>query len=286
MSWPTSSVAIRSNCASPTTRRSDPISGKPYIRCASWTSACAAAQQQFGWERRSPLPRSMRDKDGTLIGWGVACGGVPGLHRARPWPRCSSMPMRPPTSGSAVTRWDRGFAPPSRWWRPASSASSPSAIRITHRRHDRATAAPDGGLVGHGHRGASRTGSRAQGARPTARASDRYARHPAAWGERGLSSRSAADASTGVMARSVGYAELFAARRPYPSRRPRAMVRARGQAGIDSAGVERRSRNPRSRVPELRRLLLHRALRRSAHRPAHPSGAGSRASSASSIAAR
>ncbi|PSO24782.1 xanthine dehydrogenase family protein molybdopterin-binding subunit [Bradyrhizobium sp. MOS002] len=33
----------------------------------------------FGWTRRSMAPRSMRAKDGSAIGWGVAVGAYPGL---------------------------------------------------------------------------------------------------------------------------------------------------------------------------------------------------------------
>ena len=55
----------------------DPITGKPFSsrRLKECLERGAA---RFGWERRSAAPGSMRDPDGTLIGWGVAAGAYPG----------------------------------------------------------------------------------------------------------------------------------------------------------------------------------------------------------------
>lgn len=54
----------------------DPISGKPYT-VRRLVECLRQGAQRFGWERRSAQPMSMRDQDGTLIGWGVAAGAYP-----------------------------------------------------------------------------------------------------------------------------------------------------------------------------------------------------------------
>jgi xanthine dehydrogenase YagR molybdenum-binding subunit len=55
----------------------DPITGEPFsLRRLS--DCLRRGAQRFGWERRSARPASMRDTDGTLVGWGVACGVYPG----------------------------------------------------------------------------------------------------------------------------------------------------------------------------------------------------------------
>jgi xanthine dehydrogenase YagR molybdenum-binding subunit len=54
----------------------DPITGKPYT-VRRLADCLRRGAQQFGWARRSAEPRSMRDKDGTLIGWGMAAGAYP-----------------------------------------------------------------------------------------------------------------------------------------------------------------------------------------------------------------
>jgi xanthine dehydrogenase YagR molybdenum-binding subunit len=55
----------------------DPITGKPFSsrRLRSCLERGAA---RFGWDKRSAAPGSMRDGDGTLVGWGVAAGAYPG----------------------------------------------------------------------------------------------------------------------------------------------------------------------------------------------------------------
>jgi xanthine dehydrogenase YagR molybdenum-binding subunit len=55
----------------------DPITGRPFS-LRRLNECLRRGAQRFGWERRSPKAASMRDKDGTFIGWGVACGGYPG----------------------------------------------------------------------------------------------------------------------------------------------------------------------------------------------------------------
>ena len=77
MSWPTSSRAIRWSCGIANDTHTDPITGKPFS-VRRLNECLRRGAQQFGWERRSAQPGSMRDKDGTLIGWGVACGAYPG----------------------------------------------------------------------------------------------------------------------------------------------------------------------------------------------------------------
>lgn len=57
--------------------QADPITGKPFSS-RRLNDCLRRGAQRFGWQRRSQAPGSMRDKDGTLIGWGVACGGYPG----------------------------------------------------------------------------------------------------------------------------------------------------------------------------------------------------------------
>ena len=54
----------------------DPITGKPYT-VRRLADCLRRGAQQFGWQGRSAQPRSMRDKDGTLVGWGVAAGAYP-----------------------------------------------------------------------------------------------------------------------------------------------------------------------------------------------------------------
>jgi xanthine dehydrogenase YagR molybdenum-binding subunit len=55
----------------------DPISGKPYS-VRRLKECLMRGAERFGWGRRTPEPMSMREADGTLIGWGVAAGGYPG----------------------------------------------------------------------------------------------------------------------------------------------------------------------------------------------------------------
>jgi len=56
----------------------DPISGKPYS-VRRLKECLVRGAERFGWARRTPAPMSMREADGTLIGWGVAAGGYPAL---------------------------------------------------------------------------------------------------------------------------------------------------------------------------------------------------------------
>jgi xanthine dehydrogenase YagR molybdenum-binding subunit len=54
----------------------DPVTGLPFS--SRHVSECLRrGAQRFGWAGRNPEPRSMRDGDGTLIGWGVAIGAYP-----------------------------------------------------------------------------------------------------------------------------------------------------------------------------------------------------------------
>jgi xanthine dehydrogenase YagR molybdenum-binding subunit len=54
----------------------DPITGKPYTE-RRLVECMRRGAQKFGWERRSAQPMSMRGKDGTLVGWGMAAGAYP-----------------------------------------------------------------------------------------------------------------------------------------------------------------------------------------------------------------
>ncbi len=56
----------------------DPQSHKPWST-RRLREAYAAGAEKFGWSRRSPEPRSMRDGR-TLIGWGMAGGAFPVVH--------------------------------------------------------------------------------------------------------------------------------------------------------------------------------------------------------------
>ena len=58
-------------------RRRDPVTGLPFS--SRHVAECLRrGAERFGWADRNPEPRSMRDGDGTLIGWGVAIGAYPG----------------------------------------------------------------------------------------------------------------------------------------------------------------------------------------------------------------
>jgi xanthine dehydrogenase YagR molybdenum-binding subunit len=56
----------------------DPISGKPYT-LRRLKECLQRGADRFGWAQRTPRPGSMRDPDGTLIGWGMAAGAYPAL---------------------------------------------------------------------------------------------------------------------------------------------------------------------------------------------------------------
>ncbi|MEP6768490.1 MAG: xanthine dehydrogenase family protein molybdopterin-binding subunit [Acidobacteriota bacterium] len=56
----------------------DPSTGKPFS--SKYLKECyALGAQKFGWARRTPAPRSMRDGD-LLVGWGVATATYPGYR--------------------------------------------------------------------------------------------------------------------------------------------------------------------------------------------------------------
>jgi len=55
---------------------SDPESGKPWSS-KSLRQCYTRAAAQFGWDGRNPLPRSMRTKDGLLLGMGMATATYP-----------------------------------------------------------------------------------------------------------------------------------------------------------------------------------------------------------------
>ena len=59
----------------------DPISGKPYT-VRKLKECLERGAERFGWSRRNPQPGSMRDPDGTLIGWGMAAGAYPYISAA------------------------------------------------------------------------------------------------------------------------------------------------------------------------------------------------------------
>ena len=71
-SWPTRSRSIRSSCASSTTPRRIPESGKPFSSKAL-RECYRLGAEKFGWKDRKFEPRSMRDGR-LLVGWGMATG--------------------------------------------------------------------------------------------------------------------------------------------------------------------------------------------------------------------
>jgi xanthine dehydrogenase YagR molybdenum-binding subunit len=56
----------------------EPISGKPFSSKAL-RDCYAQGAERFGWQRRPPAPRQMRDRDGLLVGWGVGTATFPAL---------------------------------------------------------------------------------------------------------------------------------------------------------------------------------------------------------------
>jgi xanthine dehydrogenase YagR molybdenum-binding subunit len=59
----------------------DPISGKPYT-VRKLKECLERGAERFGWSGRDPTPGSMREADGTLVGWGVAAGAYPYIAAA------------------------------------------------------------------------------------------------------------------------------------------------------------------------------------------------------------
>ena len=53
--------------------QTDPLTGKP-LSDRHLAECLTEGARRFGWERRNHEPGSMRLADGTLVGWGVACG--------------------------------------------------------------------------------------------------------------------------------------------------------------------------------------------------------------------
>jgi CO/xanthine dehydrogenase Mo-binding subunit len=56
----------------------EPISGKPFSSKAL-RECYRQGAERFGWERRPLGPRTMRDRDGLLVGWGVGTATFPAL---------------------------------------------------------------------------------------------------------------------------------------------------------------------------------------------------------------
>jgi xanthine dehydrogenase YagR molybdenum-binding subunit len=56
----------------------DPIGGKPYT-LRRLKECLQRGADRFGWSRRTSQPGSMREADGTLIGWGMAAGAYPAM---------------------------------------------------------------------------------------------------------------------------------------------------------------------------------------------------------------
>src|ERR1700726_4255139 len=56
----------------------EPISGKPFSSKAL-RECYRQGAERFGWERRPLAPRTMRDRDGLLVGWGMGTAIFPAL---------------------------------------------------------------------------------------------------------------------------------------------------------------------------------------------------------------
>ena len=57
-------------------RRVDPLTGHPFS--SRFLNECLEeGARRFGWSQRNARPGSMTASDGSLIGWGVACGAYP-----------------------------------------------------------------------------------------------------------------------------------------------------------------------------------------------------------------
>lgn len=67
----------------------DPISGKPYTM-RKLRECLERGAERFGWSCRNPRPGSMRDPEGTLIGWGMAAGAYPYISAAAVATACLS----------------------------------------------------------------------------------------------------------------------------------------------------------------------------------------------------
>jgi xanthine dehydrogenase YagR molybdenum-binding subunit len=65
----------------------EPISGKPFSSKAMGECYRQGADR-FGWERRALAPRTMCDRDGLLVGWGVGTATFPALMFAGNARRC------------------------------------------------------------------------------------------------------------------------------------------------------------------------------------------------------
>ncbi|OWK26075.1 hypothetical protein AJ87_48065 [Rhizobium yanglingense] len=86
--------------------------------------AFAVGGEAFGWSKRSPKPRSMRDGN-ALIGWGVAAGTYRCAARLVRH-SCESLPMVRQRLQAAASTWARGPIPS--WPRlPLKSLASPSS---------------------------------------------------------------------------------------------------------------------------------------------------------------
>ncbi len=58
-----------------------PISDKPWSS-KKLRECYERGAKEFGWSRRTPEPKSMREADGTLVGWGMATATYPGFRFA------------------------------------------------------------------------------------------------------------------------------------------------------------------------------------------------------------
>ncbi|MCP3805346.1 xanthine dehydrogenase family protein molybdopterin-binding subunit [Allokutzneria sp. A3M-2-11 16] len=74
----------------------DPIGDKPFTR-RNLRAAYELGAKEFGWEQRTPQPRSMRDGQ-WLIGWGVATAFHPPVHLV------ANASLRFSTDGTALLR--------------------------------------------------------------------------------------------------------------------------------------------------------------------------------------
>ncbi|WP_207481405.1 xanthine dehydrogenase family protein molybdopterin-binding subunit [Arenibaculum pallidiluteum] len=64
----------------------DPLTGRP-LSSRHLAECLRRGAERFGWARRSMAPASMVERDGTAIGWGVACGA----HKAAASPAAARL---------------------------------------------------------------------------------------------------------------------------------------------------------------------------------------------------
>ena len=100
--WHTASAWIRSNCGCATNPSAIKPTGLPFST-RRLTECLKQGAATFGWSRRNPTPRSMRDGD-QLIGIGMAAAGYHTIAQQVATRSPASTPTAPPTCRRAHQR--------------------------------------------------------------------------------------------------------------------------------------------------------------------------------------